>query len=88
MLEFRKKGVMTVSKTIVIDKDVHKALRAVSGMYGFTIGDYASAAILNALITDYGSTTVKQLISDSGDLQPEAVERFGHLLKLMEIQRD
>lgn len=75
-------------KTIVIDKDVHKALRAVSGMYGFTIGDYASAAILNALISDYGTTTVKQLISDSGDLQPEALQRFAHLLALMEKEKD
>lgn len=71
-------------KTIIIDKDVHQALRATAGLYGYTIGDYASAAILKALCDDYGTTTVKELIADSDDLPPATLDRFGALHRLME----
>lgn len=71
-------------KTIIIDKDVHKALRATAGLYGYTISDYASGAILKALCDDYSTTTIKQLISDSADLPPATLDRFGSLLHLME----
>ncbi len=54
----------------------HTALKRMSADTGIKIQDYATQAIMQALIKDFGSDLVKQWTNEREDLQRLALKRF------------
>ena len=61
---------------IRIDPKWHKALKRMSADTGIKIQDYATQAIKQSLLKDFGPDLVKQWTSERDDLQRQALKRF------------